>query len=185
MMNSLIQNSYSGLKQKDFRVYPVQAIWKASVNLGKFTFNTVTQILPVMYNSFYSVVEIDVGANLDENTFTNAIDTTYNLDPSGNSRGFSFNFGSQYLGNTVFSLTPFCFSVYRKNCPVAYNFKTGQQKTSGIVTTTDSIQSTISGQLIQTADIVALGINSISIYAYFTILQITNPNWIAENVGNG
>jgi len=184
-MESLIQNRFPGLKSKDFRVYPVQAIWAASVNAGTFTFNTTTQILPVMYNSFYSVIEIDIGANLDENTFSNAIDITYNLDSAGNSRGFSFDFGSQYLGNTVFSLTPFCFSIFRKNCPVAYNFKTGQQKTAGTVTTTDSIQSTISGRLIQTADIVTLGITSISIYAYFTIVQITNPIWIAENVGNG
>ena len=48
-MESLIQNRFPGLKSKDFRVYPVQAIWAASVNAGTFTFNTTTQILPVMY----------------------------------------------------------------------------------------------------------------------------------------
>lgn len=178
-MNNAIQDRFPGLKPKDFRVYPVQAVWNAAVNAGVFLFNSTSQILPVMYNSFYSVIEIDIGANIAENDFSNAIDLAYNPD------GFSFNFASQYLGNTVFSLTPFVFSIYRKNCPVAYNFKTGQQKNAGNVTTTDFIQSTIKGQLTQTADIVALGITSISIYAYFTIVQITNPTWIAENVGNG
>ena len=179
MMNTLIQDRFPGLKPKDFRIYPVQAVWNTTVAGGLFTFNSTSQILPVMYNSFYSVIEIDIGANIDENTFSNAIDLSYNAN------GFSFNFGSQYLGNTVFSLTPFVFSIYRKNCPVAYNYKTGQQKNAGTVTTTDSIQSTISGRLTQTADIVLLGITSISIYAYFTIVQITNPSWISENVGNG
>lgn len=178
MMQDYISSQFAGLKAKELRIYPVQAVWNASLAVGSFTFNSTASILTVDPNSWYSVIEIDVGGNISENLFSNAIDLTYNPN------GFQFNFGSQYLGSTLFSLAPFAFSIFRRNVPCSYAFKTGQNKLVGNVYTRDVMQSSIYGRLTQTADIIAQGITSISIYAYFTIVQVTNPDWIARNVGN-
>ena len=182
-MSTNLLDNFPGLTYNDIRVVPYEAEFTA--NLGA--------VIPGIYNwaagsngdsfahdawkgHYYYIDSYSVSSNIDQLIFSNALDTSFQ-------NGF-LNFSVfKYFENRPANPSLIKFASFRGDSPLALSY--GTQKfwptpANPTVLTPEQIYFRITGRLVQTAQLTADGVNSISIYISCAIYEILNQEWIAR-----
>lgn len=142
-------------------VYPVAVQFLATLVSSYFLFNRVK--IPAFKGNAGEVFVLDgvtLAANIDQLTFSNAIEPTYN-------DGF-FSLDIVRGGNnTAVGLAPFRFSAFNQGTEFAANFRaTGTEKNE------ENFFFQLDGSLKQTAGLLALGVTQVQISITANIYRI-------------
>jgi len=168
-------SKFPGLQYRDIRAIPVSLIFSQNVAAGDFTWAfEVADVHTANPASFYYIDTLSFSANLDLLVFQNAIDFSYDVN------GFSFDVFKKDSGKLA-NLTAIPFASYAENLDVGISYSTSQSTGINVPT---QIEWRINGQLNQTAQIVALGISSITIFVRAVLYEINNLDWVKKYFGS-
>jgi hypothetical protein len=183
-MSDSLLNKFPGLKYNDFRVFNYEATLTASLAAGYFSFGTSTAYTNMVNSTtatstiwnavpgkWYFMDYVNIGSDLNENDFIDAIDKTFNT------AGFTFDVYKSIEGNTA-TLSPLTFSTFRQNVPVSIYFKSNRASTQNSLV--EPINFRLRGRLNQTSAITLLGRSAITVMIQTTVYEISNKAWVAK-----
>jgi hypothetical protein len=171
---STIPQLFPGLKYRDVRTKPFSAVLNAPLLGGFFTWANVLSPLQIATPSaIYFIDNITVKFDADQLVISNAIDQTFNPN------AFSFDILAQ--DQTLLNLIPVTFAGFLDNRPLNMFYRL-TRGAGYAAQNTNLVNLRINGRLNQTAELIALGKTSISMFLELDIYEIQNSAWIAENI---
>lgn len=157
-----LQEQFPGIPSHKFSIYPVGTKFSTGLTAGKFVFENLIMPLQELPNSQGAILSnMSLTANINSLTFSNAI------DPDVNNGFFLLNVIRAGNANPI-NLAPFRFSSFED----ASNF-ISQFLPNATEKGSEQILLSISGTLIQTQELIDLGIEEISIMSRLNVYRTT------------
>jgi len=183
-MSNNILLKFPGLNYSDIRIVPFQSSFTATVGNsvpGKFTWSiplgNADKYAHEMYKGHYFHIDTyTLSASIDSNLFSNALDPTYQ-------DGYFQLSIMKHYENVPANQSLINIAVFKDDTPLSLSY--GSQKTFPIAGNASQVQPEeawfrLTGQLIQTADLTAAGVNTVTIFVSCVIYEIINQAWIAN-----
>jgi hypothetical protein len=154
---STIWQKFPGIKNLRERVdtQPIKAKFEAALAGGKYLFNSSVLALTLPHNRMGVLDGISFSSNIDQLTFSNAI------DPAVNDGFFQLNLVRAGNGSRV-NLAPFMFAAFSQGTEFIANFEP-----TGTKDGRENFNWNLTGSLLQTAAL--SGVQKISIFAVANI----------------
>ena len=158
-----IQQLFPGIEGSSFLPYPVGATFTAPLSGGRFVFSKVRAPIHRLTASEIGIVsDVHFTSNVDELNFSRAI------DPSVNGGYINMNIVAGGNGNPV-NMAPFKFSSFAQASGFVAQFAASSTNNGQ-----EDYFLEIDGALIQTNEIIALGMTSISLFASLNLFRTKN-----------
>lgn len=171
---STIPQLFPGLKYRDVRTRPFSAVLTVPLLGGFFTWpNLLTPLQIGSPSAVFFVDNITVNFDVDQLIISNAVDQTFF------NNGFRFDFLA--ADQTILNLNPVTFAGYLNNRPLNLFYRL-TRGAGYAAQNTNQINLRINGRLNQTAELIALGKTSVSMFVEMDIYEIQNSEWIAQNI---
>lgn len=158
-----IQQLFPGIPGSSFLPYPVGATFTAALAAGRFVFSKVRAPIHYLTQSEIGIVsDVIFTSNIDALTFSRAI------DPAVNGGYFNLNIIEGGNGNPV-NMAPFKFSSFAQASGFVAQFQP-----SAVVNGKQEYFLELDGALIQTPELIAAGIASVSLFGALNLFRTKN-----------
>ena len=180
---SSILDKFPGLTYNDIRVVPYEARFNATVGAvtaGKFTWsvangNSDSFAHKAFGGNYYYIDNVTFTSDINQLLFSNALDNSFQ-------EGFFNLTVLKRLENTPANQSLIKFASFQENMPLGLSYGTQKTYLDQVIQapTAEQIDFRVTGQLIQTNDIVLLGKTEIDIYVNCVIYEIMNQAWVSK-----